>query len=75
MRIPIDYNGSTDVPFGVPVKADYAPKFRVKAEKRDFFVKNTLLNLKNCALNRAPRGHFFAKITQFYPVSRAQKIQ
>jgi hypothetical protein len=36
MRIPIDYKGSTDVPFGVPVKTDFVPKFWVKAEEGIF---------------------------------------
>jgi hypothetical protein len=65
MLIPIDYNGSFDVPFGVPVKADYAPNFRVEAEKRDFFVKKYSPEPKNCALNRARRGHFLQKQPNF----------
>jgi hypothetical protein len=49
------------VPFGVPVKTDYAPKFRVKAEEGDFFVKKYPPEPKNCALNRARRVHFLQK--------------
>jgi hypothetical protein len=63
MRIPIDYNGSTDVPFGVPVKTDFAPKFRVKAEAGAFFVKKYPPEPQKLCTKSCPPRSFFAKTT------------